>query len=74
MGWKFLGLVILQKKCLCSKKKYSVFFKSGGQEVEFHEIEIMIMRSNLSNNIDQEVDTSIMRLKPKKALFLNSIS
>ena len=48
-------------------------------EVEFHEIQIAIfheikitimrsklclfMRSNLSNNIDQEVDTSIMRLK-----------
>ncbi len=50
-----------------------------GQEVEFHEIEIQLfqevkflimrsklclfMRSNLSNNIDQEVDTSIMRSK-----------
>jgi len=28
------------------------------------------MRSNLFNNIDQEVDTSIMRSKPKKALLL----
>ncbi len=50
-----------------------------GQEVEFHEIKIQLfqevefsimrskfnlfMRSNLSNNIDQEVDTSIMRSK-----------
>ncbi len=48
----------------------------------FHEIKIMIiwsklcwyMRLNLSNNIDQEVDTSIMRLKLKKALFLILIS
>ncbi len=55
-------------------------------EVEFHEIEIaifheikimimrskldLIMRSNLFNNIDQEVDTSIMRSKlPNNALF-----
>jgi hypothetical protein len=48
----------------------------------FHEIKITIMRSklclfmrlNLSNNIDQEVDTSIMRSKPKQALFIISIS
>ncbi len=54
-------------------------------EVEFHDIEIqlfqeieflimrsklcMFMRSNLSNNIDQEVDTLIMRLKFQKALL-----
>jgi hypothetical protein len=60
------------------------------QEVEFHEIKIrffheieitimrlkldLIMRSNLLNNIDQEVYTSIMRSKPNKALLLISIS
>ena len=55
-------------------------------EVKFHEIKIQLfheiefsimrskfnlfMRSNLSNNIDQEVDTSIMRSKlPNNALF-----
>jgi len=64
--------------------------KGNDHEVEFHEIEIhlfheteflimrskfyLFMRSNLSNNIDQEVDTSIMRSKPKQALFLISIS
>jgi hypothetical protein len=53
--------------------------KGNDHEVEFHEIEIQLfheiefsimrskfnlfMRSNLSNNIDQEVDTSIMRSK-----------
>ena len=56
-----------------------------GQEVKFHEIKIQLfqeieflimmailclfMRSNKSNYIDQEVDTLIMRLKPKQALF-----
>jgi hypothetical protein len=56
-----------------------------GQEVKFHEIKIQLfqeieflimmailclfMRLNKSNNIDQEVDTLIMRLKPKQALF-----
>ena len=55
------------------------------QEVEFHEIKIcffheieimimrskldLIMRSNLFNNIDQEVNTSIMRSKFQKALL-----
>jgi hypothetical protein len=34
----------------------------------------LFMRSNLSNNIDQEVDTLIMRSKPKQALFLILIS
>ena len=34
----------------------------------------LFMRSNLSNNIDQEVDTSIMRSKPKIALLAISIS
>ncbi len=55
-------------------------------EVEFNEIEIQLfheikflimrsklglfMRSNLSNNIDQEVDTSIMRSKlPNNAFY-----
>jgi hypothetical protein len=46
-------------------------------EVEFHEIKIqlfqeikfLIMRSNLSNNIDQEVNTLIMRSKFQKALL-----
>ncbi len=59
-----------------------VFLRGNDHEVEFHEIkiaifheiEITIMRSNLSNNIDQEVDTLIMRSKPKLALFLISIS
>jgi len=45
----------------------------------FHEIEITIMRLkfnffmrlSLLNYIDQEVDTSIMRSKPKKALLAN---
>ncbi len=61
-----------------------------GQEVEFHEIKIQLfqefefsimrskfnlfMRSNVSNNIDQEVEFLIMRWKPKIALFLISIS
>ncbi len=48
-----------------------------GQEVEFHqikiqlfqEIEFSIMRLNLSNNIDQEVDTLIMRSKFQEALL-----
>ncbi len=65
-------------------------FMGNDHEVEFHEIKTQLfqeieflimrsklclfMRSNLSNNIDQEVNTSIMRLKPKQALFLISIS
>ncbi len=59
-------------------------------EVEFYEIKIQLfqeiefsimrsklclfMRSNLSNNIDQEVDTLIMRSKFQKALLGISIS
>jgi hypothetical protein len=77
-------------KIAFSKAPTMGFTMSGGQEVKFHEIEIQLfqeikilimrsklslfMRSNLSNNIDQEVDTSIMRSKPKKALFLILIS
>ncbi len=69
---------------------FQLNFLSGGQEVKFHDIKIQLfqevkflimkskfslfMRSNLSNNIDQEVDTLIMRSKPKQALFLISIS
>jgi hypothetical protein len=60
---------------------------SNDHEVKFHEIEIAIfheieitimrsklcffMRSNLSNNFDQEVDTLIMRSNPKQALLGN---
>ncbi len=55
------------------------FLVSGGQVVEFHEIEVTIMRlkfdffmrSNLFKNIDPEVDSLIMRSKPKKALLAN---
>ncbi len=58
------------------------FLVSGGQVVEFHEIEVTIMRlkfdffmrSNLFNNIDPEVDSLIMRSKPKKALLANDRS
>ena len=63
---------------------FKVKFEGNYQEVEFHEIEIcffheikimimrskldLIVRSNLFNNIDQEVDTLIMRSKFQKAL------
>ena len=62
---------------------------SWDQNSLFHEVEFMrsnffsffmrsnlclFMRSNLSNNIDQEVDTSIMRSKPKQALLKILIS
>ncbi len=68
-----------------SYKTWICLNKGTDHEVEFHEIKIelfheieiiimrsklyLFMRSNLSNNIDQEVDTSIMRLKPKQALL-----
>jgi hypothetical protein len=49
--------------------------KGNDCEIEFHEIKIQFfMRSNLSNNIDQEVDTLIMRSKPKIALLAILIS
>jgi hypothetical protein len=45
-------------------------------EVEFHEIEIMIMRSKLClfvrSNFDQEVDTSIIRSKLPNNLINNN--
>jgi hypothetical protein len=65
---------------------FQLNFLSGGQdEIKirlFQEVKFLIMiskfnlfmRSNLSNNIDQEVDTLIMRSKPKQALFIISIS
>jgi hypothetical protein len=67
---------------LVTQIRYRREIWGNDHEVEFHEIEITIMRSklrlfmrsNLSNNIDQEVDTLIMRSKPKQALFLISIS
>jgi hypothetical protein len=62
-----------------------LFELGNDHDVEFHEIKIQLlqeieflimrsklclfMRSNLSNNIDQEVDTSIMRSKFQKTLF-----
>ncbi len=68
----------------------NILTMGNDHEVEFHEIEIQLfqeveflimrskfnlfMRSNLSNNIDQEVDTSIMRSKPKIALLAILIS
>jgi hypothetical protein len=64
--------------------------RGNDHEVEFHEIKIQLfqeikfsimrsnfnlfMRSNLSNKINQEVDTSIMRSKFQKALLGISIS
>jgi hypothetical protein len=64
--------------------------KGNDHEVKFHEIKIQLfqevkflimrskfnlfMRSNLSNNIDQEVNTSIMRSKPKIELLAILIS
>jgi hypothetical protein len=73
-----------------AKHKTLQQIKGTDHEIKFHEIkiqlfyemEIMIMRSklylfmrsNLSNNIDQEVDTWIMRSKPKQALLQILIS
>ncbi len=64
---------------------HKIIIPGNDHEVEFHEIEIQLfqeveflimrskfnlfMRSNLSNNIDQEVDTSIMRLKLSNNAF-----
>jgi hypothetical protein len=48
---------------------------SGGQEVEFHEIEILLFHEiKTYNNIDQEAEFLIMRSKPKKTLLQISIS
>ncbi len=47
------------------------------QEVEFSIMRLkfnLFTRSNLFNNTDQEVNTSIIRSKPNKALLLISIS
>ncbi len=80
----------LSYELICWKMYIILCSWGTDHEVKFHEIEIVIfheikitimrlklclfMRSNLSNNIDQEVDTLIMRSKPKKALFLILIS
>jgi len=68
--------IFINFKCSRGRKFIDVRMTQG-QEVEFHEIKIQLfqeieflimrsklclfMRSNLSNNIDQEVDTLIMR-------------
>ncbi len=58
-------MIMRLKLCLFMRSKLCLFMRSNL---------CLFMRSNLSNNIDQEVDTSIMRSKPKKTLFLISIS
>ena len=90
ISWKVPKNLTSWTNLICFNEFMVLGFGGNDHEVEFHEIKIQLfqeikflimrsklclfMRSNLSNNIDQEVDTWIMRSKPKQALLQILIS